>query len=265
MNKYLILGNPLNHSLSPKLHNYWLKENNISAVYEKKEINEDNLKEVFLSVGKGKIKGMNVTVPFKKRVIPYLDELSDLARRTQSVNTIYKKNNKIIGDNTDIHGFELGIKYSGFEIKNKKIFILGAGGVTPSVLLSLINQGASKIFLSNRTMEKAQKLKILFPEIQVVEWGHMVDFDIILNTTSIGLNEGDKINLDFSNSGRNKLFYDIIYKPKQTNFLLTGKKLGNKVENGLMMFVFQAQLSFEIWHGIKPKVDRKIIGMLEND
>lgn len=265
MKKYLIIGNPLDHSLSPKLHNYWLKKNNLSAIYEKKEINTDNIKEVFLKINKGEIKGMNVTVPFKKAVIPYLDKLSDLAERTQSVNTIYQQNNKIIGDNTDIQGFEFGIKYSGFEIKNKKVFILGAGGVTPSVLFSLINQGASEIYLSNRTMEKAQKLKKLFPEIKIVEWGNVVNFDIVLNTTSIGLNEGDQIKLDFSNSGSNKLFYDIIYKPKQTNFLSTGKKLGNKIENGLMMFIFQAQLSFEIWHGIKPIVDEKVIEILEND
>lgn len=265
MKKYLILGNPLGHSLSPKLHNYWIKQNNLDGVYETKETNKENIEEVISDIKKGEIEGMNVTVPFKKTVIPYLDELSDPANRVQSVNTIYKKDNKIIGDNTDIEGFKLGIKYAGFEIKNKTIFIIGAGGVVPSVLLSLINLGASKIYLSNRTLEKAQKLKILFPEIKIIDWGNLPDFDVILNATSLGLNENDTINLDLNNLGNDKFFYDIIYSPRQTKFLLTGKKLGHKIENGLMMFLFQAQLSFEIWHGIKPKVDKKIIEMLEND
>ena len=102
MKKFLVIGNPIEHSLSPELHNYWIKNNNINAIYEKQKLNKDQLEEFISQVKDNKINGINVTVPFKKMVIPYLDELSTEAQSTQSVNTIYKKDNKVIGHNTDI-------------------------------------------------------------------------------------------------------------------------------------------------------------------
>ena len=105
MKKYLVIGNPIKHSLSPNLHNHWIKENNINAVYEKKKINEKDIKEIITEIKNDKIHGINVTVPFKKIVIPFLDHLTPLAKDTQSVNTIFKKNNKVVGDNTDVGGF----------------------------------------------------------------------------------------------------------------------------------------------------------------
>ena len=106
MKKFLVIGNPIEHSLSPELHNYWIKNNNINAIYEKQKLNKDQLKQFILKVKDNKINGINITVPFKKMVIPYLDELSAEAESTQSVNTIYKKDNKVIGHNTDIFGFK---------------------------------------------------------------------------------------------------------------------------------------------------------------
>ena len=105
MKRYLVIGNPIDHSLSPKLHNYWIKQNNLDAVYDKKSINEDGLKEIINNLKNDNVSGINVTVPFKKTVIPFLDVLTPLAKETDSVNTIYKKENQIIGDNTDIIGF----------------------------------------------------------------------------------------------------------------------------------------------------------------
>ena len=135
--KYLVIGNPIEHSLSPKLHNYWFNKNNIDAVYDKKQINEADIKEIISEVRNGKIDGINVTVPFKKSVIPFIDELSSEAKKSQSVNTIYKENNKVLGHNTDISGFELAIRGKGYDIKDKKVFILGAGGVVPSIIMAL--------------------------------------------------------------------------------------------------------------------------------
>jgi shikimate 5-dehydrogenase len=120
MNKFLVIGSPIEHSLSPELHNYWIKNNSINAIYEKKKINEDQLEQIISQVKDNKIKGINVTVPFKKTVIPYLDELSAEAQSTQSVNTIYKKDNKIIGHNTDIFGFETSIKKVEYYLGLKK-------------------------------------------------------------------------------------------------------------------------------------------------
>ncbi len=127
MKKYLVIGNPIKHSLSPKIHNYWIKENNITAVYDKRQLNETDIKGITSEVKNGKIDGINVTVPFKKSVIPFLDQLTSLAKEAQSVNTIFKKDNKVVGDNTDIGGFEKSLKYINYDLKNKNVFILGAG------------------------------------------------------------------------------------------------------------------------------------------
>ena len=106
MKKYLVIGNPINHSLSPKLHNYWIKQNQIDAIYDKVKLNPNQLEDLILKVRDKKIDGINITVPFKTTVIPYLDQLSREAEKTKSVNTIYFKNNKVFGHNTDIDGFE---------------------------------------------------------------------------------------------------------------------------------------------------------------
>ena len=263
MKKYLVIGNPIEHSLSPKLHNYWIKEKNINAIYEKKKLDEIDLKNIILDIKEKKINGINVTVPFKKSVIPFLDELSVEANETQSVNTIYLYDNKIIGHNTDIAGFELAIKYSKYDLTNKEILILGAGGVVSSIIFALKKMRASKIIISNRTKKKAEDLKILFKDLNIVDWGNIPNFDVIINATSIGLKEDDEIKLDYSNIGSNKLFYDVIYNPKQTNFLKKAKASGNITENGKMMFIYQAHQAFTIWHELMPTIDDNVIKLIE--
>jgi len=261
--KYLVIGNPIDHSLSPKLHNYWIKKNNIDAVYDKKEINEDEIKDIITEVRNGKIDGINVTVPFKKSVIPFLDQLTPIADEAQSVNTIYKENNKVIGHNTDTGGFELGLRRINYDIKKKKIFILGAGGVVSSIILALKKMKAFKIILSNRTKQKAEDLKKIYSDLEIIDWGQITDFDMIINATSLGLKNNDKIQLDLSKVGKGKLFYDLIYNPTKTNFLLEGEKKGNQIENGKMMFIYQAHQAFTIWHKILPEVDDETIKLLD--
>ncbi len=263
MKKYLVIGNPIKHSLSPELHNFWIKSNNLNASYEKKELNDSDIPSLILELKKKNVHGINVTVPFKKAVIPYLDRLTVESENTQSVNTIYLQNDKIIGHNTDIEGFERSIKDLKLDIVNKKVLILGAGGVVPSIIFVLNKMKVSEIIISNRTKTKAEKLKDLFKNLKIVDWGEIPEFDIIINATSIGLKNEDRIDLDISRIGKNKLFYDVIYKPDETNFLKNGKKHGNRTENGKMMFIYQALASFKIWHGIQPKINAEVIKILE--
>ncbi len=263
MKKYLVIGNPIKHSLSPKLHNHWIKKNNIDAVYDKKQLNENDIEDTILKVRNGEIDGINVTVPFKKSVIPYLDQLTPLANEAQSVNTIYKEKNKVVGHNTDVSGFELGLKRINYNVKNKKVFILGAGGVVSSIILALKKMGASKIILSNRTKEKAEDLKKIYSDLEIIDWGETPDFNVIINATSLGLKNDDEIKLDYTNMGSNKLFYDVIYNPRQTKFLSKAKQFGNQIENGKMMFVYQAHQAFTIWHKIMPEIDDETIKLLD--
>jgi shikimate dehydrogenase len=263
MKKYLVIGNPIGHSLSPKLHNHWIKKNNINAVYDKKQLNENDVEGTILKVRNGEIDGINVTVPFKKFVIPYLDQLTPLANKTQSVNTIYKEKKKVIGHNTDVGGFELGLKHINYNVENKKVFILGAGGVVSSIILALKKMGSSKIILSNRTKEKAEDLKKIYSDLEIIDWGETPDFNVIINATSLGLKNHDEIKLDYTDIGSNKLFYDVIYNPRQTKFLSKAKQFGNQIENGKMMFVYQAHQAFTIWHKIMPEIDDETIKLLD--
>ena len=263
MNKYLVIGNPIEHSLSPKLHNFWIKVNNLDAIYEKKKLNENQLADLILEIKKKNIHGINVTVPFKKVVIPYLDKLTFESDSTQSVNTIHLQDNKLVGHNTDIEGFERSIQDLKLDLINKKALVLGAGGVVPSIIFALNKMKVSEVIISNRTKSKAENLKYLFRNIKIVEWGEIPEFDIIINATSVGLKNEDKMNLDISKVGKNKFFYDVIYKPSETNFLKTGKKLGNRTENGKMMFIYQALGAFKTWHGIQPKINTEVIKILD--
>ena len=263
MKKFLVIGNPIEHSLSPMLHNYWINENNINALYEKHKLDENDLRDLFFQVKEKKIDGINVTVPFKKAVIPFLDQLTNEAVKTQSVNTIYLHENKLMGHNTDIIGFKKSIKNFKYDINNKEVFILGAGGVVPSIIFALTQMGVSKIIVSNRSKEKADNLKSLFQNIEILNWGEIPNFDMIVNATSVGLKKEDNINLDLSSVGKDKFFYDVIYNPKETNFLKTGKNGGNITLNGKMMFIYQALSAFKIWHGIEPDINKDVIKLLD--
>jgi len=263
MKNYLVVGNPIEHSLSPKLHNFWINKNNIDAIYNKERLDNKDLKELILRIKKKEVDGANITVPYKREIIPYLDKLSPAAESTQSVNTIYLNNNLIVGHNTDIDGFELAINDLKFNMINKKILILGAGGVVPSIIFALYKMKVSEITLSNRTKKKAEDLKILFKELNIINWGNLSAFDVVINATSIGLNDNEKIDLDYSKIGKGKLFYDVIYNPNETNFLKMAKNLGNKVENGKKMFIYQAAAAFKIWHGIQPNINDEVLGLLD--
>tara|TARA_B100000963_G_scaffold354774_1_gene371848 strand:+ start:1833 stop:2627 length:795 start_codon:yes stop_codon:yes gene_type:complete len=263
MKEYLVIGNPIEHSLSPKLHNQWIKENNIKAIYKKQKLTSNDLSELISKIKDTKISGVNVTVPFKNEIITHLDELTYEAKATQSVNTIYLDTNKVVGHNTDIVGFEKAIQQTNYKTEGKTILILGAGGVVPSIIFALYKMKALSITICNRTKSKAEQLKNLFNDLKIIEWGESTNFDMIINATSVGLNDNEELDFDFSKVGNNKFFYDVIYNPKETQFLEKAKKLGNKIENGKKMFIYQAAASFKIWHNVHPTINTKLSEFLD--
>jgi len=268
MKKYLVIGNPIDHSLSPIIHNYWIKKYNLKeSIYEKRKTEEKELEKIISEIRENKIRGINVTVPFKQKIIPYLDDLEPTAKKTESVNTVFKVGDKIIGYNTDEPGFGMTLD-NFFSKKNeefKNIFIIGAGGVTSSIIYALQKLNTN-IFLSNRTIKKSIELKDKYPKIKILNWGDRpASFDIVINTTSIGLKNNEKINLDFRDceKDKKKIFYDLIYNPKKTNFLKDAEKRGNTIMNGQKMFFNQAMLAFNIWTNIKPEIDSKLIQLMD--
>ena len=278
MRKYLVIGNPIAHSLSPLIHNHWMKKYHFSdSVYEKRKIEEKDLKNIIEEIRKDEVVGVNVTVPFKKLIIPFLDQLDFSAEETQSVNTLFKVNNKIVGYNTDRAGFGDTIRevyprsndpIMRQPLEGIRIFILGAGGVTSSIISALKSEGADNIILSNRTKEKANELKKQFPELKVIDWGKKPsNSNIVINTTSVGLAKNEELKIDFSDYGKNShknfLFYDLIYNPKETVFLKQARLRGNKTMNGKMMFLNQAKYAFNIWTNIMPEIDDEVIKLLD--
>ena len=264
MKKFFVIGNPINHSLSPKLQNRWIKENNIEAIYDKIKLEDHEIENFLQDIKEQKITGCNVTIPFKKTVIPFLDKLSPEADQTQSVNTITFDDGDVVGHNTDIAGFDTAIKKLNFNVEGKKVLILGAGGVVPSIIFALKNMNVQELIISNRTREKAENLRVLFDNLKILDWGDFTDFHMIINATSLGL-KNETIDLDFSSLGQDKLFYDVIYNPHETHFLKMGKQLGHKIENGKTMFIYQALEAFKLWHNIVPKVNTDTFKLLDND
>ena len=262
MKKYFVIGNPINHSLSPTLHNFWFREYNLNAQYDKLLLEKTDLNTIIQKVKTGEISGLNVTVPFKQTIIPFIEKLSPESRNTQSVNTVYLENDQLVGHNTDIAGFELAIRHIKFDTSNKNVLILGAGGVVPSIVCALQNLKTKNISIMNRTKEKAKKIKEKLEYVEIIDWGHIRDFDMIINATSIGLNKGDDIGLKFESIKKKILFYDLIYNPNETDFLKNAKKMMHSVENGKMMFIYQAHQSFTLWHKVMPSIDNETIEIL---
>ena len=278
MKKYLVIGNPISHSLSPLIHNYWIKKHGLlDSTYEKKKVEKKDLINIVEQMRKGEISGVNITVPFKKEIIELLDQVKGDAQTAQSVNTLVKEGNKVCGYNTDVEGFRDSLLDDLIEFKDKKIFILGAGGVASSILEAFVDT-ANKIYISNRTKKKAKELKKIGDLsldllnknkniIEVIDWGKMPEIcDIVVNTTSVGLIKDENFNLDFSKYEKRKniLFYDLIYNPKETSFLKDARLRGNKTMNGKMMFLYQAMYSFQKWTGVTPKIDDETIKLLDN-
>ena len=279
MNKYLVIGNPIAHSLSPLLHNYWFKKYRfLDSIYEKKKVEKKDLKKIVEQIKNDEVKGVNVTVPFKKEIFNFIDTAPHEVQFTKSVNTLVKENDKVVGYNTDQQGFEISLEENDWDCKDKKILIIGAGGVVPSILSTFIKvDGAEKIYLSNRTRSKAEELKKFWDKaidfyqmrkdtIEVIDWEKKSELcDLVINTTSVGLTKDEKLNFDFSdyNNKKDVLFYDLIYNPKETNFLKDARIRGNRTMNGKMMFLWQAHLAFKMWTGVSPTIDEEVIKLLD--
>ena len=170
MKNHLIIGNPITHSLSPKIHNYWFKEHNIEGKYEKISPNENEIQTIVKKIKNNEIYGMNITVPYKQTIIPFLETQSEIAKKTNSVNTVFNKDGKIHGDNTDVYGFERSIINNKINLKGKSALIFGAGGVVPSIIIALLKLNIQKIFVSNRTTKNVKSLKNKFD----LTCGHVV-------------------------------------------------------------------------------------------
>jgi len=260
--KFLVIGNPIKHSLSPLLHNYWFKRNNLNCAYKKLKIKHSGIKNILNKVRTKEIEGLNVTIPFKGSVIRYLNILKGDALKTLSVNTVYLEKSKLVGDNTDVYGFSNGV-LKKVKTRIKVAGIIGAGGVTSSIILSLIQRGVKKIYITNRTFSKLKIFKRTFNNIiQPVKWNNYPEVfgkvQILINVTSLGMIGYKDLNFDFGIFNKKINVVDVVYNPENTRFLKDAKKYGHKTFTGLGMFIYQAQRAFYIWNKRMPKITNDI-------
>ena len=265
--KFGIIGNPIKHSLSPVLHEYWFKKYNIDAEYSIIEASDKDLSQIIEKIKQGYLSGINVTLPFKQKIINHVDKVVNDAELTGSVNTIFLNNNKtVIGENTDVYGLQAAYLKEIDNNSNKKALVIGAGGVSPSIILSIKKSGIKNISLTNRTNEKCIFLKKKFNFLTIIPWtdlkSEIKNFDIIINATSLGLKNGDDFNFNFSNTKDEAIYIDTIYNPLETKTFKYLKEEGRRVFNGLDMFIYQGQKSFYLWNKINPEIDDKLIELL---
>ena len=265
--KFGIIGNPINHSLSPTLHNYWFKKYGLEAEYNIIESKDEDLPKIIDKIRNGALTGINVTLPFKQKIINHIDRVVNDAELTGSVNTIFLDNNKtMIGENTDVFGLQAAYLKEVDNINRKNALVIGAGGVSPSIILSLEKCGVKNISIVNRTEEKCIFLKKKFKYLNIINWSNLENelknYDIIVNATSLGLKNGQDFSFNFDRVKDSLIYIDTIYNPLETKTFKYLKEEGKKVFNGLDMFIYQGQKSFYLWNKINPEIDDGVIELL---
>lgn len=261
LGRFGIIGNPLNHSISPLLFEGIFKLLNLDYAYIPFQIKERELKPFVDSMRIKGFDGMNVTIPYKESIIPLIDEVDEIAIKIGAVNTTYFSNGKIRGFNTDFYGFYKSIEE--FKDRIRKSLILGGGGAGRTVLYTLHHLKCEKIFLMERNPSKREKIRKDFEfihDLELVDWDEELfskiteKVEFVVNATPIGMEGFQNFNhFDIDISLKGKIFMDLIYNPSLTPFLSKAHFLGAKIKNGLEMLLFQAMKSFEIWTGIKTK------------
>ncbi|WP_460177635.1 shikimate dehydrogenase [Thermodesulfovibrio hydrogeniphilus] len=253
-----IFGDPIEHSLSPLIHNEAFKYLGLDYCYVPFHVKKEKLKEAVDGIRALNIKGVNITVPHKEEVIQYLDELSEETKNIGAVNTILNKEGILKGFNTDAKGFIYSLKEAEVSISNKNVLIIGAGGAARALVYGILNEGG-KIFIYNRTIEKAKALEGRFQNfgsievLDKMEKNTIEKMHIIVNATSLGLKKNDSLPISPELLNSSQIYCDIVYP--ETIMMKKAKEIGCKVLGGIGMLLWQAVFAFEIWTGIQPPID----------
>ena len=270
LNKFAgIIGYPLSHTLSPLMHNFIYQKLGIDVEYKKWEISPNNLKSHIEKINNENFIGANITVPYKEKIVPLLDEIRNEAKFTGAVNTIVKNNNKLIGYNTDVYGIEqtLDIKLKNDVINNAVIF--GAGGAAKAAFFVLLQRGLNNLTIVNRTKSNALKMISKFNNVNCDQTiitlneksqikSACLSADLIINTTILGMKGSgyeDISPIDSTFIDSNSVIFDMVYNPTKTPLIKIALERNANIIEGLDMLVYQAIKSIELWTGIRPSFD----------
>ncbi len=257
-----IIGKPLKQSLSPYLHNYWIKKYGLSSFYLPLPI--DNINYLKIAIKKLNFLGLNITIPYKKSIINQLDLVDAGARKIKAVNTVICINNKLKGFNTDIIGFKKGLLKKKWNRK-RPVIIFGAGGAAEAILYFLKSEKIKDITVINRTKKRAKEIANKYKNIRFSSDFKLdiKEAGLIINTSSLGMIGYPDLKIKLDKINKEAIIYDIVYNPINTYLIREAKKQKLEFVTGLDMFVEQARSSFEIWFKIKPDINLSLINNIK--
>jgi shikimate dehydrogenase len=266
-----VMGWPVMHSRSPKLHNFWLQQYGLTGAYLPLEIKQDRLEQALRALPALNFAGCNLTIPHKEAALGLMDSVDSVARRIGAVNTIViGADGQLEGRNTDAYGFISSISdvHPDWHASDGPIVVLGAGGGARAVLTALIESGAQEIWLINRSLERVEALAQEFgPPIGICEWNKrheaLDQAAMLVNTTSLGMLGQPPLDIGLHALPFTAIVCDIVYVPLETPLLAAARRRGNPTVDGLGMLLHQARPAFEAWSGILPEVTPALRTMME--
>jgi len=263
-----IFGWPISHTLSPLMHDTAIKGCGLDYSYTPFSVSPENLSKGVEAIRTLDFKGINVTIPHKENIIPYLDRLDSEAKLIGAVNTVVSEDGALVGYNTDGAGFIESFKAEvGFSPRDKKVILFGAGGAAKGIATSLLSEGVSSLLIVNRSESKglslAYKLKTTFGvgvEVQAISLSELSDSqlksaDILINSTSVGMENSVGGLFDYDIISERQIVCDIVYRPILTPLLKAAQLKGSKTVGGLGMLIYQGALSFKLWTGVDMPVN----------
>lgn len=270
-NRAYVLGWPVKHSRSPKIHGYWLEQLGLAGTYSYIEVPPENLAATVAELRSQGFAGANITVPHKEDIFALCDTVTPQAQAVGAVNTIWLENSTLHGDNTDIYGFTQNLTdFAPQWQTGKTALVLGAGGAARAILHALVTQGYSKIFLVNRGLERAETLAALWPHhVEALTWevglSRLPEADLLVNTTSLGMSGQPPLKFALTGANPSLIVNDIVYVPLQTDLLKDGRSRGLTAVDGLGMLLHQAVPGFYHWFGKTPQVTPELRALIEQD
>lgn len=272
MIKVCVIGWPISHSRSPLIHGYWLKQHRIDGNYTRQPVEPTALNAFLAGLSDAGYAGCNVTIPHKENTYRLVTAADETTERLGAVNTVFLREGKVFGTNTDGEGFINSLYQSAprLSLRNSRAVVIGAGGASLAVVNAILEQGASEVAVANRTIEKVHALRQRFgSHVVPVVWERMADqlseCSLLVNTTSLGMKGQPGIELDLSRLSGSAVVSDIVYTPLRTKLLEDAARRGNTVVEGLGMLLHQAVRGFSLWFGVTPEVTPELHTLVARD
>lgn len=266
-----LLGWPVAHSLSPRLHAHWLQQYHIDGAYIPLPVLPEHLGDALRAMKHMGFRGCNLTIPHKQAALSLVEEVNETARRIGAINTIiWNLDGVAYGTNTDAYGFIENVKsaHPNVQAYLEKVVVLGAGGAARAIICALKQEGAKAIIIMNRSEERACLLaQDMGPEVSVIAWENkhpvISEASFLINSTSLGMVHQPALDIPLESLPSGSLVYDLVYSPVMTPLLLAAQRQGNPYVTGIGMLAHQAAKAFECWHGILPEVDSSLLLLME--